>query len=268
MSFSGTSWLERHELLQMLVVRNVKIRYKNSVLGFFWSLLTPICFIAIYAIFAGILGIRTSMIGGEPFDFMPYLITGIIVWQYTATCFNDALHAITGNSNLIKKARFPRLLLPLAMVLANAFNFLLTLLVLLAYLAFTRSAFGPVGWLPLALLAQTALCLGLALLIATSNVFFRDTEHIIGVASMAWFFLTPVFYPASRQIEFLAAYDLAPWLVYLNPMTGILGAYRAFFLGLAPAAGGFAISAAVSVCVLVAGLALFQSSEGNFGDVL
>jgi ABC-type polysaccharide/polyol phosphate export permease len=73
---------------------------------------------------------------------MPYLITGIIVWQYTATCFNDALHAITGNSNLIKKARFPRLLLPLAMVLANAFNFLLTLLVLLAYLAFTRPAFG------------------------------------------------------------------------------------------------------------------------------
>ena len=268
MSFLSATLREHRELLLMLVVRNVKIRYKNSVLGFFWSLLTPVCFIAIYAVFAGILGLRASLIGGQPFAFMPFLITGIIVWQYTATCFNDALHAITGNANLIKKARFPRLLLPLAMVLANAFNFLLTLLVLLVYLACTRPVFGSLGWLPLALLTQTALCLGLALLIATANVFFRDTEHMAGMASMAWFFLTPVFYPVARQIEFLAAHPVAPWLVYLNPMTGILSAYRAFFLGQAPAAGGFAISAAVAVGLLAAGLALFQSAEGRFGDVL
>lgn len=268
MPFTLSSLLERRELLAMLIVRNVKIRYKNSVLGFFWSLLTPIFFIAIYAVFAGILGIRSSMIGGKPFDFMPFLITGIVVWQYTSTCFNDALNAITGNANLIKKARFPRILLPLAMVLANAVNFLLTLVVLLAYLAFTGAAFGTFLWLPLALVVHTALCFGLALLISATNVFFRDAEHIIGVASMAWFFMTPIFYPVTRQTEFLAARQGMDWLVYLNPMTGILGAYRAVFLGQALVLNGLAVSTAVAVGFLIAGWAVFQSTEGRFGDEL
>ncbi|MDD5708831.1 MAG: ABC transporter permease [Kiritimatiellae bacterium] len=256
----------RRELLAMLIVRNLKIRYKNSALGFFWSLLTPACFIAIYAVFAGILGIRGRMLGTDGPGFLPFLVTGIVVWQFTATCFSDALQAIAGNANLVKKAAFPRMLLPLSMVLANACNFLLTLVVLWCYLAWAGAGFGA-GWLLLlALPAQAALCLGLALLTATANVFYRDTEHIVGVAALAWFFLTPVFYPASLQIEYLGA---APdWLAYLNPMTGLLDAYRQVFLGMPADPAGMAVSAAVSLALLLTGIAVFQSSEGRFGDEL
>ncbi len=257
----------RRELLGMLVARSLKIRYKNSSLGFFWSLLTPAFFIAIYALFAGILGIKGRMLGAGGTGFLPFLVTGIVVWQFTATCFSDALHAIAGNANLIKKASFPRLLLPLSMVLANACNFLLTLVVLLLYLLFARAVFGPAWLLPAAMLAQALLCLGLGLLISAANVFFRDTEHIVGVASLAWFFMTPVFYPTAMQIDFLKG---APaWLVYLNPMTGILEVYRLAFLNLQPAlSAGFAVSCAMSLLVLAAGGAIFAAAQGRFGDVL
>lgn len=250
----------------MLVARSLKIRYKNSSLGFFWSLLTPAFFIAIYALFAGILGIRGRIVGAGGPGFLPFLVTGIVVWQFTATCFSDALHAIAGNANLIKKAAFPRVMLPLSMVLANACNFLLTLVVLLIYLLCAGTSFGPAWLLPAALLTQAALCLGLALLISAANVFFRDTEHIVGVASLAWFFMTPVFYPVALQFDFLKS---APaWLVFLNPMTGILEVYRMAFLNLAVTPAGFAISCAVSLAVLAVGGAVFGAAQGRFGDVL
>ncbi len=257
---------DRRELLAMLAARNLKIRYKGSVLGFFWSLLTPAAFIAIYAVFAGILGLRGRMVGAGGTGFLPFLVTGIVVWQFTATCFNDALHAVAGNANLVKKAAFPRLMLPLAMVLANGCNFLLTLAVLLVYLLCAGTTFGPAWLLPAAVAAQTALSLGLALLVSTANVFFRDTEHIVGTAGLAWFFLTPVFYPVTMQAEFLGT---APrWLIYLNPMTGILDVYRAAFLGLPARPADFAVSALTALATLLLGAAVFRAAEGAFGDVL
>ncbi len=258
----GHRWMDifsRRELVWILIERNLKIRYKSSFLGFFWSLLAPLSLIVVYSVFLGLIRFPMSL---------PVLVTSIIIWQFLAMCMGDALQSILGNANLVTKAAFPRVILPLSMVGANAINFLFSFAVLSVYLLIARVEFGALIYLPGIMLTQAALCLGMSLIIGTANVFFRDTEHVLSVVMLAWFFLTPVFYPVARQIEFLAAHPVAPWLVYLNPMTGILGAYRAFFLGQAPAAGGFAISAAVAVGLLAAGLALFQSSEGRFGDVL
>ena len=270
-----TDLLRRRELIRMLAVRNLKIRYKNSALGFLWSLLTPGFFILIYALFAGIIGMRGRMLGADgatEIDFLPFLVTGIVVWQFTATCFNDGLHAVTGNANLVKKASFPRIILPLSMTLANAVNFVLTLAVLAIYLALEPSVHfqgAALLWLPAALAAQFALCFGLTLAVSTANVFFRDTEHLVGVASLAWFFLTPVFYPPKMQLDILADKLHWPaWLAYLNPMTGIAGAYRQALLGGGGWLAGTLVSFAVSLAVLVIGLAAFQRSEGYFGDVL
>ena len=109
------------ELTRILAARNLKIRYKGSALGFFWSLLTPAATILMYAVFAKIL----KFAGGE--SYLPFLVTGIVVWGFTAGTLNDSLHAIAGNSNLVKKVWFPRAILPLSTTLANAVNFLLTL---------------------------------------------------------------------------------------------------------------------------------------------
>lgn len=257
--------LRRRELLWLLVDRNLKIRYKSSVLGFFWSLLTPLLLIVIYAVFASILKFNL----GRP-NYLQMLVTGIITWQFLAMCLNDSLSAVMGNANLIKKTAFPRMILPLSMVLANLVNFVLTLVVLGVYLQLTGLSFCYMYWLPLLMVTQVALCLGMALLLSAGNVFFRDTEHILGVLTLAWFFMTPIFYEVSMQRE--AVGRLFPgndWLVFLNPMTGLVCAYRTLFMGMThPGRHYLAISFAVAWAVLVLGTIVFQKTQARFADEL
>lgn len=246
----------------MLVGRNLKIRYKNSMLGFFWTLLGPLCMIAIYATFAHIL--RWSDMHPQ---FLQFLVVGIVMWQFTLMCLNDALYAIMGNANLIKKTAFPRVILPLAMVSANLVNFLLTCAVLTAYLLIVKMSFGCVMCFPLVLLTQCALCLGISLIVSASNVFFRDTEHALSIVALAWFFLSPIFYPVKMQLEMLP--DHLGWLAFLNPMTGILCSYRAIFMNNVSATmAQIGVSFAVSWVVLLIGIAVFQKAQVKFGDEL
>ena len=120
-------WLD---LVRILTARNLKIRYKGSVLGFLWSLLTPALTILMYAVFARILKFNA----GQP-HYLQFLVSGIIVWGFTAGCLNDSLYSIAGNANLVKKVRFPRAILPLSTAIANSVNFLLTFVPLALYLA-------------------------------------------------------------------------------------------------------------------------------------
>jgi len=258
-------WLRR-ELLWILVVRNLKLRYKHSVLGFFWSLLGPLLLILIYATFAAILRFNEN----NP-NYLQFLVVGIVVWQFLAMCLNDSLYAIMGNVNLVKKTAFPRIILPLAMVLANLLNFLLTWIVLFLYLTVVRMEFQYLWLLPVVLLVQCALCLGLALGLSAVNVFFRDTEHILGVGTLAWFFMTPIFYPVRMQLDKLP--DGMDWLAFLNPMTGIIWAYRTLLMGsklpdMAVPRSYLLISAAVCFIVLGFGLTTFQKLQTRFGDEL
>ena len=242
----------------MLVERNLKIRYKNSFLGFFWSLGSPVFMILIYALFLRVIRFEIKL---------PVLVSGIIVWQFLAMCMGDALHAVVGNANLVTKAAFPRLILPCATVGANLINFLLSCLVLLGYLLVAGSRFGPVYWFPLILLTHLALCLGVALAIASVNVFFRDTEHLLSVVMLAWFFMTPVIYPVTMVTDELPAWT--HWLYFANPMAGIVSAYRTAFIS-APAmpAGLTTLSFGMAWLVLAAGYAIFQAGQAGFSDEL
>ena len=267
----------RLELLVTLVKRNLKIRYKGSVLGFFWSLLTPALTILMYAVFAHILKFNK----GQP-HYLQFLVSGIIVWGFTAGSLNDSLYSIAGNANLVKKVYFPRAILPLSTAFANGINFLLTFIPLVLYLAATRTLeFGPgLLWLLPAFLSHLALCAGIACLVGTLNVFFRDTQHIIGIGQLAWFFLTPVFY--FPQMQFEAAPLPLAWkgLVFLNPMTGVLALYRRGLMGAAEhpfvppdfAAGVPAwwtgVSCAMCLAVLALGLAALRRGDRFFGDAL
>lgn len=274
-AFAFQKW---RDLTRMLVLRNLKIRYKGSALGFFWSLITPLAMILIYAIFAGVLGMKKALLGinGTTFDYLPFLVTGIVVWQFTAGCLSDSLFTIVGNANLVKKVAFPRSILPVSTVMANGINFLLTFIILVAYLAFDGSlCIGAIYWIFPALAIQLVLCLGLALTVSTMNVFYRDTEHAVGLVLLAWFFLSPVMYEVGLQTNLLARMSWVshPGIAFLNPMTGVLALYRKSLMGMDFAPQGVSptwilLSAGVAVVIYGFGLFILRKGDRCFGDVL
>ncbi|MEA3369334.1 MAG: ABC transporter permease [Candidatus Ratteibacteria bacterium] len=250
-----TQIIERRELVWNMVLRNLKIRYKSSVLGFLWTLLNPLFMALIYLIFIGILRFKIDI---------RVLLTGIIPWQFFVMCLSDSVNSVSGNTNLVKKTYFPRIILPFSMVIANLINFLFSLIVLFALLIFFKTNFGfNLIFLPLIILLQTLFILGLSLIISCSNVYFRDTEHIVGVLLLAWFFLTPIIYPLNMVPErFLTIY-------LLNPMASIVTLYRAVFLGQAlPGWQMPGLSLGISVIVLIFGIRIFLKYEHYFADEL
>ena len=245
----------------MLVVRNLKIRYKESVLGFFWTLLGPVSLIAIYALFMRVI-MKFPMR-------MTVLVSGIFVWQYLAMCLGDSAFAIIGNANLVKKARFPRILLPLSIILANFVNFLLSMVVMAVYLLIDGPQFSGLGWLPLAMVAHLVLCAGVSLALCALNVFFRDVQHLTGILTMAWFFLTPVVYDVAMVAPLAERFPLLGSLYFLNPMAGILSLYRSALLGTPlPAWPALALSLVMTLLVGAAGVAIFQKLQIRFADEL
>ncbi len=249
----------RRELLGILVVRTLKIRYKDSALGFLWTMLGPIFLILIYGLFLRLMRFPLSL---------TVLVTGIFVWQYLAMCMGDAAHAVIGNANLVKRASFPRLLLPLAMTLANLVNFLLSLVVVAGVLVVKHTHPGPLWLLPVAVLAQFVLCLGLGCLLSALNVFFRDVQHVTGVVTMAWFFLTPVLYDVIEMAGSSSLAALMPFY-FLNPMAGILALYRAALLGQAlPNTAWLAESLIMAGAIGWFGITVFQRLQARFADEL
>lgn len=247
--------INRRELLWNLVIRNLKIRYKGSVLGFFWSFLDPLFMMLVYLLFIKLMRFSIDL---------PVLLVGVIVWQFFVMCTNDSINSISGNTNLVKKVYFPRIILPLAMATANLINFLLSAVVLLVIFLFFKVSFGlTLGWLPAAVLFQFLFCLGISLIVSTSNVFFRDTEHIIGVILMTWFFMTPIIYPVDRVPEqYLNLY-------FINPMASLVSFYRYIFLGIRlPAVYTFYISLAAIFVIFGLGLWIFLRFQKYFADEL
>ncbi|MEI6809695.1 MAG: ABC transporter permease [bacterium] len=254
---------KHYDLIAIMVGRNLKIRYKRSALGFFWTLLNPLFFILIYAVFLKILKCYDK---DNPL-FLPMLVTGVITWQFLAMCLNDSLNSILGNANLVARTVFPRIILPLSMTISNVINFLLSLLILAGYAAILKfGGFAPVHFhylwfLPVIVLTHFALCLGLGLFLSALNVFYRDTEHMVSVALLAWFFLTPIIYPL------MAIPQEYQRLAFLNPMTGIVTAYRTVLLGtpiMAPRLTVMAFAIAWLICF--AGIAFFQKVQKRFVD--
>ncbi len=183
---------ERRELLWNLTVRELKQRYKGSALGFLWSVLTPLFMAVIYVFFLRLLAGR-----GVPIE---EIIIGVFAWQFTTQCVMGGMTCVTGNANLVKKVSFPREILPLSQVAANGIGYLLSLLVqfpLLAFLLYRADGPGFAAAWPLFLfwmLWQTLFNLGLAMFTGAANVYFRDTQHLVGVGLSAWFFMSPVMY--------------------------------------------------------------------------
>ncbi len=255
------------ELIRNLVVRDLKVRYKNSILGVAWSLLSPLLMMIVYTVFFTIL-LRND---GIPY-YPVFLLCGLLPWSFFIDSVMQATDSIVGNAHLIKKVYFPREVLPISTVLSSLVNFLVAL-PLFFLMTFIYGV--PLSWwallLPITLLIQLAFVLGLAFLLATLNVFYRDTRHLLGVAVQAWLFLTPVFYPINQvpqEIHVLGTqFNAQLWLRRLNPMASIVASYRNLLYYGEPTGLDFLLRTAVTaLLVFVVGYWVFLRYSSRFGE--
>jgi len=252
--------LERHELIGNFVIRNLKQRYKGSFFGFFWSLLHPLFLVLVYLVFIRLMRF--------PMD-LPYLIVGVLVWQFFSLACGDAVGIVHGHATLVKKTYFPRIILPLSAVIGNLVHFLLSLIILFVFLAAFRLWPGVqyvhLFWL---IAVQFLLCLGMALLLSSLNVFYRDVEHLLQVVLMAWFFVTPIIYPLSSILENPSLPRFALTLYFVNPMASLVQLYRQVFLGTPPPGVPVWPGLIVVGLIFLAGLYTFLRLEPRFADEL
>lgn len=262
-------------LLQNLVVRDLKVRYKNSILGFAWSFLNPLLMMVIYTILFTILipnnGIRQYPI---------FILVALIPWQFLTGSLMGSTGSILGNGSLIKKVYFPRILLPASVILSNLVNFFLSFLVLLVFLfVFGDGLTIHALWVPLILLAQVMFLMGLGFLFSTLQTFYRDVMMVLDVAILAWFFLTPVFYPYEQLSESATVLGItfspASVMRWINPMASIIDGYRTVLWGTMSSDGPvgmdpiyLARTLFTSLIVLIVGYLVFIRYQYLFGEKL
>lgn len=245
------------------VQREFQSKYRNSLLGVAWTVINPLAMVTVYTvIFSQVMRARLPAVEGN-FSYSIYLCAGLLTWGLFTEIVTRAQNVFLDNANLLKKLNFPRLCLPLIVVLSALINFAILLLVFLGFLLIVGQFPGGRLWALLpALFVQTLLSIGLGVTLGVLNVFFRDVGQFSGIALFFWFWCTPIVYPVSILPEPVAR------LMVFNPMASLTGMYQRLFLGgetnwlsLAPA-----LALALLFCVL--GLALFRRHAGDMADEL
>ena len=258
---------QARELIYNLVQRELKARYKNSVLGFVWSLLNPLGMMVVFTIVFSVLMPNNSV----P-NYPIFLLCGLLPWNFFSASIMTGTNSIVANGNLVKKVYFPREVLPIATVLANLVNFLLALVVLFAAMLLVRIPLSP--WLvllPVVILIQTCFTLGIVFLLSTFQVFYRDTLIVLDVVLLAWFFLTPVFYPTSLLPTSLTVlgitFDVQRVMYILNPMASLINMYRdILYWGYRTDPDFFWRTSLTALSVLGIGYWVFVKYSGRFGE--
>lgn len=277
-------WTYR-ELLWGLTHKELKVRYKHSVVGFAWSMIQPVFLLAIYSIAFSVLGA-----GFERFPI--WLLCGLIVWTFVSTSLVTSVQSVTANAYLVSKVRFPRAVLPLATVGSAGVHLLLQLIAFGIVLAVSRH---PVDWaymwlLVPATLTAVLLCGAMALLLSASNVKSRDTQHLLDLAMLGWFWLTPIIYQYARVTTFLDSKGIAAGLALVNPFTPIIIAFQRAIYGTPSLTVGsdsaatqlallpdesqwwylrnLSVVAVVSLVMIVIALNVFDRAEANFAEDL
>lgn len=255
------------DLIRNLVARDLEVRYRNSVLGIAWSWLNPLTMMLVYTMVFNFLAGRSD----QP-NFHIFVLCALLPWNSFSNSVGGATASIVGNAHLVKKVCFPREILPISIVLSNLLNFVISLPVFFG-LALVSSA--PITrWvllLPVPILVRVIFTLGFCLFLATLNVFYRDTQIVMGVLMMVWFFVTPIFYPITQvpqQAElFGITFNAQLWLRWLNPMASIIASYQDLLYRGTPMALAFMVrTAIIALIVLVFGYGVFLRYSPRFGE--
>ena len=251
---------EYRELFYFLTWRDIKIRYKQTILGVAWAIIQPIFTMVIFSLFFG----RLARIPSDNIPYPIFSFTALVPWTFFANGLTQSANSVVMNANLIKKVYFPRLIIPISTVISGVVDFFLSFLVLIGMMiAYDIYPTGAIIWLPLLLLLALVTSLGAGLWFTALNVQFRDVRFAIPFLVQAWMFASPIVYP-SRLLD-------EPWrtLYGINPMAGVVEGFRWALLGTDTQPGAMIIvSALVALFLLVSGAYYFRRLEKTFADVV
>jgi lipopolysaccharide transport system permease protein len=253
-------WIYR-ELIYFMIWRDLKVRYKQTLLGAFWAVLQPVLTVLVF-------NFLFSSVAKMPSDGLPYPIfsyTALLPWGLFATALNSASRSLTSNSNMIGKVYFPRLILPMASVLGGLVDFAIAFVILIGLMIYYHVT---PGWnalwaLPVFTLLSIITALGVALWLSAINVQYRDVGYALPFLSQFWMFITPIAYSSKVISE--------KWqIVYaLNPMAGVVNGFRWALLGSGnPPDMLVLISTVIALIILITGLIYFRNMERTFADTI
>jgi len=242
------------ELIWALALKELRVRYKRSVLGFLWALLNPLMMMIILTLVFG------SLMRFSIDHYAIFLLSMLLPWTFFSQALSYSVESVVGNAQLLKKVRVPKLVFPMAAVVANIINFLLSLLPLALLIVVLRF---PLHWtwiyLPIPMVGLFLFTLGSAFFFAAINVFFRDISHIVQILLSAWFYASPIIY----SLDFIPKkYHI---FFRLNPMLYVLNGFRlSIYYGLLPSLGSIAMSLACGVAAVAIGFGLFRRYQDTF----
>jgi ABC-type polysaccharide/polyol phosphate export permease len=249
--------VQYRELLLTLTRRDLLLRYKQTIMGFGWSVLMPVTYMVLFSlIFTRVVKLDTDV----PYPIYAY--AGLLPWNFFASSLRFAVGSLTGNRTLVTKVYFPREILPFSVILVALVDFAVGALVLVGLMIYYGiEVNATLAMLPVIVLVQIMFTAGVALLLAMGNLFFRDVKYLIEIVLTLWMFATSVVYPIER------VGGQAAGLLALNPMTPILDAYRAVLLrGEMPSPGPLAYAATASVVLLAVSWLAFHRAEFRFAE--
>jgi lipopolysaccharide transport system permease protein len=252
-------WIYR-ELVFFMIWRDVKVRYKQTLLGAAWAVIQPVLTMLVFTFIFG-------TVAKVPTDGIPYPIfsyTALLPWGLFTTALNNASRSLTANQNMVTKIYFPRLVLPLASVLGGLVDFAIAFLILIVLMIYYKITPTAAIWtLPLFLILTVVTALGVALWLSAINVQYRDVNYVLPFLTQFWLFMTPVAYSAKVISD--------KWqMVYsLNPMAGVVNGFRWALLGTNTGPSlSMAVSTGISLVFLVSGLFYFRAMERTFADTI
>ena len=265
-AFDAREFWAYRELLYFLVWRDIKVRYKQTVLGAAWAILQPLATAVVFTLFFG----RLAGIGSDGLPYPLFSYAGLLVWTFFAQGLTQSSASVVGSANLITKVYFPRLVIPLAAVVAGLLDLAVATPLLLVMMAYYKVWPGvAILAMPLVLLLALLAAVGVGLWLSALNVEYRDVRFVVPFLVQLWLFVTPVIYPASVVAPHLEKLGVPGWALGLNPMAGVVEGFRWAMLGhRAAPVGLIAASAAVALLLCVTGAVYFRSMEREFADVV
>lgn len=269
----SSSWFDLHlddvwryrDLIFLMVNRNFVTKYKQTILGPLWYILQPLITTLIFSIIFG-------KVANIPTDGLPkilFYMSGIITWNYFSSCLNGTSNTFVGNAGLFGKVYFPRLTIPISVVITNLLTFFIQLLLFTGFMVYFYSTGvhfslnSNILLLPLFLLQMALLSLGMGIIISSMTTRYRDLAVAVGFGVQLWMYATPIVYPLSIIPE------KSRWMFYLNPMTSIVESFRYSFLGVGSISlNHIALSILMTIVILFFGLLIFNRVEKNFMDTV
>jgi homopolymeric O-antigen transport system permease protein len=251
-------WAYR-DLLYVLTVRDIKVRYKQTMLGFAWAIIQPVMLMVVFSIFFG----RLGNIPSDGFPYPIFVYAALLPWTFFANSITNSANSLVGSANLVSKVYFPRLIIPLSSIGSGLVDFAIAAAILLLLMVYYE-----VSWTfnlllaPILMAGAVLTALGVGTCLAALNVAYRDFRYVVPFMVQFWMFVTPVVYPASlvpREWQ---------WALYANPMAGVIEGFRSAFLGRPFDVSGMLVSLAIAAMLFAAGISYFEKVERRFADII